>query len=471
MYFFCRRWISLGDSDSSEDDNNISNSFQIELDERLNDLKMGKMNNFNISDRDLTTSAFDNTNSTVRRSSLGGDETFRKFEKLCDETNPLENLKDDIDMSQLSDMEEPSHFWENTSNNYSKVFSPVKMCGILRPSTIMEEDSQMMSTTCDISSLSSDEFIQLIDHAIEENESGSKFVKKNQKKYETTDNDDNSYIIPAECSAPAVSITNSPTNSMQNYLHSPIPNQKNDFNFRTPTSTPTSKHDLIKFTPFEKNEVSNYSTTDSIINLNEIESNDIIELSSYFENDKVNRPFNNTLEDISSLQSDSFLSNNQNSSYECNDTLEEVDYLMRKGLKYIEKNSALAQNISKSISQITRCRTPKTPETVIKRKPTTNVRKSAEDDVKLPSYPKLTPFRELSAKKNNFDHLSSPLQKKMNKTPGSSLSSENRNFRRDIFESKLYNRDSPHRKSTTKNLEATKSHKSFKLQNVSIYYK
>lgn len=463
------------------------------------------MNNSDISDRDMTTSAFDNTNhNDVHNKSLGGDDTFSKFEKLCEELNPLENLKDDINLTQLTDMEEPSHFWENTINNMSKLLSPVKMCGMLRPSTIIEEDSQMNSTASNsaLSSMSTNELVRMIDNIVDDNKCESEsdnasltsstttnFVsmhntevslvtKAQAKMYEITSSADDSYATAGSSTSTISNTTSKSASTLHDSMDSLTVDTIDPLNFKTPTS---SKHDLIKFTPFEKSEISKYFTAESRSNYENTGKNEVIDISSSNESedtdddDEAERPINNTLEDVSSLKSDSILSRdslisennpdeNLNSSHEFNDTLEEVDYIMRKGLQYMDKNSELAMNITKSIPQLSRVMTPKTPDTVIKRKPIIKYGSKADDDFKVPSYPKLQSFRVMSQKKNKYDHIVSPLHLYINNTPIAPFTTGERTSRRDIFESKLSMRDSrffPNQKSTKENLDVPTSKSSY----------
>lgn len=421
----------------------------------MDDLRKAKLSN-SIDDNDMTTSGFDNTNfpDKTADSSLGGDDTFSKFEKLCDEENPLENFNVDINLSQLNDMEEPSHFWENTMNNMSKLMSPIKRCGLLRPSTIIEEDSQINSTASSsaLSSMSTNALVDIIGNIVDDKEqshiSETSTIKSGSSSFESA-----CYGDVGSSKSKAIALT-SFTSIEESFVTAGSRYSTTEGTFKTPTA---SKHgDLIQFTPFERTEnISDYYTVKQEL---DCKSEDIIEISS---TDDENESLNNTLEEISSLKTDSMtrdsLASNTNtndelnSSHEFNDTLEEVEYFLKKGSKLLEKQSEASKVIIKSPV----FEKPKTPDT-IKKKPVTKLDK--DTDFLPPSYPKLKPFRSIQPanKKNNYDHIVSPLHLYINKTAVAPLSTGERASRRDIFETKLSSRDSryfPNRQSSKENVD------------------
>lgn len=175
------------DSQSSAGSINLSDSFQTILEKR----RRGQVqvavtpvsSKKNILDKTWTplTGRLDETE--LEKSDWEpSDETFARMEQMCDntqETAELERLLDEVNtpekgkilkpiwnMTQITDIEAPSIMWDQTIlHANSPKPSPIKMVGLLRPSTIIEE-STMANSTESASNISEQEANRSSDSAI-----------------------------------------------------------------------------------------------------------------------------------------------------------------------------------------------------------------------------------------------------------------------------------------------------------------
>uniref|UniRef100_A0A336M0J8 CSON009583 protein n=1 Tax=Culicoides sonorensis TaxID=179676 RepID=A0A336M0J8_CULSO len=378
-----------------------------------------------------------------------GEETFLNMEKMCENTilentmeaEAVDRLLNEYrteensakkspvfgkclnDMTQLNDIEAPSMMWDQTLlNANSPKASPMKLVHLNRPSTIIEE-STIYNSSKEESKINpvNDTVIHSKDQKPEEQESADLSSQTSQNSsnasteshisLNTTNNDDTFQTAKAPDT----------TNMTSNRTSYETANDQTLGRDTTTSSTKTLSDDFNVFplkkkrnfydAPFAKGlSISNTSNStaaseDSLFNVKYeknsqfLDSLDVIEV--------------NDDDDDELLQEDSLLKDDENVSGdlleipEFNDTLEEMDFIMKHGMKVMEQQKAIQSKPASAQKS-----KPSTPN-ILKQKnlnrlaPGSDSKKNTPDTFKKPIAISRLPVPKSNSKK--FNHIVSPI--------------------------------------------------------------
>ncbi|CAD7085421.1 unnamed protein product [Hermetia illucens] len=441
---------------------------------------------------------------TRKKKTSKSDEEIEALNRLYQEFGiDNENSSKEVNQTQLSEVEPPSCLWDNTVNNETcHLSSPVKIVGLLRPSTILEESgTESIASSNSFKSAQppptetassdqyetanethSEEFKERIGHR-DPNEINAS-ISTDSGRSTTSRPDASAYFemfplrklsYPEKFKGPRIynKAVFLPESAHQKDYESSlkrldetskISSISNDSLNKPKRKSRSSKfmedsleaggnlgeecnsmRDIKKETRFEGSRDTDACRDESSVILI---SDDEADATS---NDDLNRGF---YRDLETPTDDSVILSEQsdiNVSREFNDTLEEIEYIMKKGRKYLadQQTTPLKTKLVPIVRKTPVCTTsPATPCTVIK-KP-----KSAA--INQQSSPLLTKtlFKSNNVPKfdHRFDHIISPIRTYIHNTPKSPITTTMKTTQ-SIFDTK-YGRES--RPPSRNNLESLK---------------
>ncbi|KAM8716354.1 hypothetical protein ACLKA7_003262 [Drosophila subpalustris] len=242
------------------------------------------------------------------------------FQDQLDNESPLKG----VDCTQLEDIEAPSRLWDNdfTINGNDSVrqsfakTSPVKMVGLLRPSTILEaNEADLTGYLSDGSSNNNSSF-------------QTAATLKTAQSFETLASGSSCYETAANNSlASSTKEAPTPTLNVDDLFYAAIAKAKpHGMSKGEEEELLIDLHEtLIDLVANKQNE--------SI--LSDGAENTIIELSSDEDNSEID-----IKQEENSLSEEGIEENKENKSMHFNDTMEEMEYMMQKGLEYMAAKAA-----------------------------------------------------------------------------------------------------------------------------------